>query len=142
MVAFVTWVHVLCGMGYLALTVSSFACVSLSLRQKNLLLLQDTLKTTLKWDCLQLPMMVVIVLTGAFMAEANHIPPGTPWVTVAYILFALVGLCWFLLVMIKLCSLSRNQFQYPKLFYFLNIVIIILFCIIVHDAVTQQTWFW
>lgn len=132
--------HVLCGVLFFGLMHFSFLIIMKSLRQQDPVLIAHAIKTSLKLDIVLFPMIVVVIVTGAFMTEVRHISPGTAWITAAYGLFSFVSLSWFMLVLIKLRNVMSAVFHYKKLFYALNIIVMILFVLIVHDAVTQTTW--
>lgn len=139
--AIIAYVHVLSSVLFLAIMIASFLWIARNNRLRHKELLAHTLKISLIADGILFPLIILIVVTGAFMTKVAHIPPGTPWVNVAYCLFFLVSIIWFTLVLLKIKNLHREIFSSLRLFYGLNILAIMLFFFIIHDALTQQTWF-
>lgn len=143
MAAIVLFVHLLCGVSFFGIIIASFVYIAKSIKQNNHVLLQYAIKTSLLGDCVIFPMILIQILTGTFLVYHNHLSLNTPWIIAAYIVFALAGVLWFLLGIIKYINISSDTssaFRFKKFFYVLNAVMIVIFCMIIHDAVTQQTW--
>lgn len=143
MSAFLMFMHIVCGVTFFGIVMASFIYIHHSIRQQDPLLLSYALKVSLMGDCLIFPMILIQLLTGTFLVHHHHLPLNTPWIIVAYLAFATVSVIWFLLALIKYVNFSQSYtegFRFKKPFYCLSILIIFLFCIIVHDAVTQTTW--
>jgi uncharacterized membrane protein len=141
--AIVLFIHLLCGVTFFGIFIASFVYIAKSIKQNNHALLQYAIKTSLLGDCAIFPMILIQILTGTFLVHHNHLPLNTPWIIVAYSVFALAGVLWFLLGIIKYMNISSkpsSTFRFKKIFYILNCVMIVIFCMIIHDAVTQQTW--
>ncbi|PIZ05129.1 MAG: hypothetical protein COY58_00785 [Gammaproteobacteria bacterium CG_4_10_14_0_8_um_filter_38_16] len=142
MVGFIELIHVLCGVSFFGLMVTSFVYISNSMRQQNPTLLRFAIKTSLLVDRFIFLILVMQFVTGTFMVRHDQLSFHTPWIIVAYVALSLVGVIWFLLMLIKYVNRTQAHFRYQILFYFLNVLLILLFCIIIHDALMQQTWFW
>lgn len=143
MSAFLMFIHILCGVTFFGIVMASFIYIHHSIREQDPVLLSYALKASLMGDCIVFPMILIQLLTGTFLVYHHHLPLNTPWIIVAYLAFATVSVIWFLLVLIKYVNffqMHRGPFRFKKPFYYLSAVIVILFCIIVHDAVTQSTW--
>lgn len=138
----IEFIHVMCGVTFFGLMIASFLYVSSSIKQNNPELLHYAIKTSLFIDRIIFPIIVIQFLTGTFMVLHHQLSFHTPWIIVAYIALSAVSIIWFLLVLIKYRNREQIQFQHKKLFYILNIILILFFCMIIHDAVTQQTWLW
>lgn len=135
-------IHVMCGVTFFGLMVASFLYISSSMKQNNSALLRYAIKTSLIIDGIIFPIIVIQFVTGTFMVRYYQLSFQTPWIIVAYGALSAVSIIWFFLVLIKYRNLKQTQFQHKKLFYFLNFILILLFCMIIHDAVMQQTWLW
>src|SRR3990167_806290 len=134
MAQFIQFIHVLCGVSFLGIIIASFVYITKSIKQQDIQLLRYAIKTSLLGDCILFPIILIQILTGTFLVYYYHLSLNTPWVIVAYIIFFIAAIIWFLLAFIKYLNLSTPHFRYKKLFYFLNILIIVLFCMIIHDA--------
>ena len=141
---FIETIHILCGVTFFGLMIASFVYVISSVRQNDPTLFRYCLKVSLYGDVLIFPIIVVLFLTGTFMVYHHHLPMNTPWIIVAYCALSVVSVLWFLLVLIKLNAISTNAASlcYRKSFVMVNVIIILVFCMIIHDAITQQTWLW
>lgn len=145
MAPFIEFIHVLCGVTFFGIAIASFVYVTSSIKQKNTTLLHYALQTSLLADCLIFPIIIILFLSGTVMVHDHHLSFNTPWIIVAYAAFIVVSMIWILLVWIKyrhFISKKTAPFRFKKTFIVLNIVMILIFCMIVHDAVTQQTWLW
>lgn len=140
MAAIILFLHLLCGVSFFGVVIASFVYIAKSIKQNDPALLQYAIKTSLLGDCAIFPIILIQILTGTFLVHHDHLPLNTPWIVVAYIVFALASMMWFLLGIIKYLNISSERFRFKTLFYVLNILMIVLFCLIIHDAVTQQTW--
>lgn len=145
MAPLIEFIHVLCGVSFFGLFVSSFVYVYSSIRQQDALLLRYAIKNSLLVDVVIFPVILIQLLTGTWMVHYHHLALNTPWIIVAYCSFCVVSLLWFVLFLIKssyYCGEVHRHFRFKKTFITLNIIVILLFCMIVHDAVMQQTWLW
>lgn len=143
MMSFIQFIHVLFGVSFLGILIASFLYITNSIQQKNMVLLQYALRISLFGDRILFFIIILQVFTGTFLVHDHHLSFSTPWIIVAYIIFSLIAVIWFLLLLIKNMNRSDSKifsFRYQTLFYSLNILVIILFFIVIHDAVTQQTW--
>ena len=142
MAAFILTVHLLCGVSFFGIVIASFVYITKSIRQKDPVLLRYAMTTSLIGDCVIFPLVLIQPLTATFLVYHNHFPLNTPWIMVAYLAFALVSMLWFLTALIKYVNYKNTgTFRYKKIFYMLNVVIILFFCVIIHDAVMHQTGF-
>ncbi|MDP1573632.1 MAG: DUF2269 family protein [Coxiellaceae bacterium] len=141
MSALIMFIHVLFGVSFFGMLVASFVTISSSIRQKNPAFMHQTIKASLIHDYILFPVIVGVIITGAFMTKIRDIAPGTAWITDTYVLFFIASVIWFCLVLIKLKNLSEKKFVYKKLFYVLNVTVMLLFFLIIHDVTTKQTWF-
>ncbi|EKD78174.1 MAG: hypothetical protein ACD_42C00014G0003 [uncultured bacterium] len=142
MAPLIEFIHVMSGVGLFGLLVASFVYISGSLRQKNPIMLRYAVKTSLTIDWIIFFIILLQFLTGTFMVHYHRLSFHTPWITIVYFALCVVSIIWFFLVWIKYRNRHRDNFNYRKLFYCLNVIMIILFFMIIHDAVTQQTWLW
>lgn len=141
---FISFIHILCGVTFLGVLVASFFYIANSIRSKSSALIHYAIRASFFGDAIIFPMVVAQFVTGTLMVTQHQLSFQTPWIIVAYHFFGLVSICWFLLVLIKYKNIKRDcdrYFKYQKIFYTLNILVLILFVLIIHDAVTQSTWF-
>ncbi|HLB56295.1 MAG TPA: DUF2269 family protein [Coxiellaceae bacterium] len=145
MAPFIQFIHVLCGVSFFGITIASFAYISKSIKKNDSALLHYALKTSLLGDRIIFPIIIIQFITGAMMVQYHHLSFQTPWIIVAFIALSVVSLIWFLLFLIKYINYSSGRntfFKFKKSFFILNIIIILLFCMIIHDAIAQKTFLW
>ena len=141
MSAFIEFIHVLFGVSFFGMIIASLVTITSAICQKEAAVRRHMIKASLFYDCLMLPVIVMVVITGAFMANIRQIPTGASWLADTYLLFFLASVVWFSLLFIKLKNLSQKEFLYKKLFYILNAMVMLLFFLIIHDLVTHQPFF-
>lgn len=142
MASVILFVHLLCGISFFGIVIASFVYITKSIKQNDPVLLQYAIKTSFLADCVIFPIILIQIVTGTFLVHHNHLPLNTPWIVVAYSIFSVASIIWFWLGVIKYLNFfdKKTVFRFKKIFYVLNILMIIIFCMIIHDAVTQQTW--
>jgi uncharacterized membrane protein len=140
---FIMTIHQLCGISFFGMVIASFAYITKSIRQNDPVLLRYAITTSLIGDCVIFFFVIIQPLTATFLVYQRHLPFNTPWIIVAYLAFALVSTLWFLTALIKYINYKNNKsFRFKKMFYLLNVAMILIFCVIIHDAVMHQTWLW
>ncbi len=144
MLPFIQFVHVLSAIVLLGLVIASFMYVSVGIKQENVKAMRLALSASFVLDRFIAAILIGLFLTGTWLVSLRHISFHTPWIIVAYHVVGLVSVLWLILFFIKrknTAADSQQSFRYLKLFYVLNMLVIILLCLAVHDAVTQSTWF-
>ena len=132
--------HLIGGTVFLGITIASYFYISYSKSDQKLRLF--ALKTSLLGDILIALIIVLQYITATLLVKLNHLSFATPWIIVAYIAFSLVSFCWLVNVIIKVHNVRlTNGFQYNKLFHAMHMLIILVFILIIHDAVMQKTYF-
>ena len=145
MLKLITFVHIICGATIIGILVASFIYIASSIKQNNLTLMQYAIQTSFFGDYLVFPMILVQFFTGALMVKLHHLSFNLPWIIAAHIALTFVTLLWLCLLLIKYKNYKRTKpFIFKKCFYALNILMVVTFILIIHDAVTQSTglFFW
>lgn len=123
--------------------IAEFFYIARSIRNGDRSLINYSLKASYFGDGIIFLIILIQFATAIKLVSAGYFTLAIPWVFIAYHAFGTVVLLWIGILMIKLLYLSKTDIS-PialKIFYFLNVMIILTFIIIIHDAVTQSTWF-
>ena len=137
------FLHLICGTTLFGVMIASFFYIALSIYKNDKALTQYALKTSYFGDGIILVMTIIQFITAQHLVVDGHFTLAIPWIFIAYHAFALVVLLWLCQFLIKFFYLSKSSCSPTilKLYYFFNVTIILIFLIIIHDAVTQSTWF-
>lgn len=141
MLSIIKFFHVLCGVSFLGITIAAFFYISRSIHKQDRALIDYSIKRSYFGDALILLCIFVQIATAVPLVIAGHFTLEVPWIFIAYHAFGLLILLWLLTLLIKKFYLSRKVIAPSSLksFYFLNIAMILVLIIIIHDAVTQST---
>jgi len=137
------FLHLICGTTFFGIMIAAFFYISLSIKKNDRSLINYALRTSYFGDGIIFFLVVIQFITANKLVYAGHFTLAIPWIFIAYHAFGAVILLWLSILFIKLISLSKIHIS-PialKIFYLLNIMLILIFIIIIHDAVTQSTWF-
>ena len=143
MVDIVKFLHLICGTTFLGTIIAVFFYIAYSVRQTDPLLIYYSLRISYFGDGVISFCAFIQFITAAILVPAGKFTLAVPWICVAYVAFGSVILLWLMNLLIKLIYFSKIPIKPYALkgFYFLNSLIIIIFIIIIHDAITQSTWF-
>lgn len=143
MLAFIKFFHIICGVSFLGIIIASFFCIARSIKANDRDLINYSLKSSYFGDLIILLCVIIQTVTSLSLVSARGFSFYVPWILVAYHAFGLLLVFWISLFFIKKNQLAKKNIT-PlsiKMFYTLNILMIIIFIIIIHDAVTQSTGF-
>lgn len=137
------YIHMITGVTFTGLQVSSYYYLSSSLNTKNTSLIQYALRQSL---CLDYPLAIgIIVIYATCFIMVWHKDERSytePWIQAACILLTVVSTFFFLLIYIKKINLaSPIPFRGYKSMHFFYIGTIATLALIIHDAVLQSTLF-
>lgn len=137
------FLHLICGTTSLGLFIASFYYISCSIQKNDRALIQYSLVTSYVADGIILSCTAMLFITAHTLVIDNHFDLTIPWIRVAYFAFSSVTLLWLINIGIKFFYLSKIDIPRCAIasFYSINIIIITLFMLIIHDAVEQSTWF-
>lgn len=144
MLDFIRFVHVTAAITLIGFYLFSFVVVSLAIGSGRVISLRNTLLASLLGDIFMFLLLIILLVTGALLVSFYHLSFTVPWILVAAHVSVLVGLMLVFLFVIKLKNYTaalQNPFRFKKLFFLLNVLILVLLVLSVHDAVTQTTWF-
>ncbi|MBV8802241.1 MAG: DUF2269 family protein [Gammaproteobacteria bacterium] len=143
MLAFIKFFHIFCGISFFGLMMASFFYIARSINTNDRDLINYSIKTSYFADVVILLCITIQTVTSLSLVSSGGFNLHVPWILVAYHAFALLFISWVSLFFIKKNCFSKNNITSwsIKTFYGLNILIILFFIIIVHDAITQSTGF-
>jgi len=135
--------HLLCGVTFFGIIIATFFYIASSIRKNDRALINYSLKASYCADCVIFFIAIIQFITAIKLVVASHFDLSIPWIFIAYHAFAAIILLWLLILFIKFLYLSKPVISpiAKKIFYLLNIMMILIFIIVIHDAVTQSTWF-
>lgn len=141
MLSIIKFFHVLCGISFLGITIAAFFYISRSIHKQDRTLINYSIRASYFGDALILGCIFVQIATSIPLVIAGHFTLEVPWIFIAYLAFGFLIILWLLTLLIKKFYFSRAVIaSFPlKSFYSLNIAMILMFIIIIHDAVTQST---
>lgn len=137
------FLHLICGTTFLGLMIASFYYITRSIKKNDRALIAYSLKASYFSDGVIFLIVPIQFLTAAYLVYTKHLTLAIPWILVAYHAFATVVLLWAAIFLIKILSLSKKTISSSalRIFYLLNSLVILIYVIIIHDAVTHSTWF-
>lgn len=123
--------------------ISAFFYIAYSFQRNDRLLMSYSLKASYFGDIVILMCIVTQFITAAKLMFAGDFSMAIPWIRVAHAAFGSIVLLWLIGVLLKFFYLSKPKINILTLrcFYCLNLAIIVIYMIIIHDAITQSTWF-
>lgn len=134
--------HVMFGVTFFGLIIANYFYVTYSFRLGQHKLINYALKTSLWLDILMGFIILFMFMSAAFLVKQHNLSIHTPWILTAYIAFSCISLIWIAVIFIKFYYYKRpEKLILAKSFHALNIAMIILLMIIVHDAVMHKTFF-
>lgn len=137
------FLHLMSGTTFFGIMIATFYYIARSLRQDDQTLINYSLKASYFGDGIIFFIVLIQLITATHLVSAGHFTLAIPWIFIAYHAFGTIVLLWIGIFLIKLLYLSKTDIS-PitlRVFYSLNVMMILLFIIIIHDAVTQSTWF-
>ena len=147
MITVVNFIHMLAGTLFFGATVAVFIYMIYCKRQNNGLLLLHTIKISFFGDAFILPMIITQYITGTLMIGFAKLSFHTPWIAVAYVAFSLIVFLWMCNLFVKrkllhlLSSEKGSILLWQRIYLIISCMMIVLFVMIVHDAVMQKTMF-
>ena len=137
----VKFFHVIGGVSFFGIIIAMFYYVTRSIKKNDQLLINYSIKASYFGDALILLCILVQIATALPLVSAGHFTLAVPWIFIAYQAFGLLTILWLCTLFIKINYLSTAVIPRFSLksFYCLNITMILIFIIIIHDAVTHST---
>ncbi len=141
MLSIIKFFHVICGVSFFGITIASFFYVTRSINKHDSSLIDYSIRTSYFGDAIILLCIFIQIATSMPLVSAGNFTLEVPWIFIAYHAFGFLIILWLLTLFIKKFYFSRMIIASftLKCFYFLNFAMILIFIIIIHDAVTQST---
>jgi hypothetical protein len=141
MLSIIKFFHVTCGVSFLGIIIASFFYITRSIHKRDRSLIDYSIKASYFGDALILLCIFIQITTATSLVSAGNFTLKVPWIFIAYHAFGLLALLWLLTIPIKKFYFSKPVIAPASLksFYFLNMAMVLIFIIIIHDAVTQST---
>ncbi len=141
MLFMIKFLHVLCGVVFFGITIATFFYLARSIHKQDRSLIDYSIKASYFGDALILLCVGVQLFTSTKLVSAGHFTLGVPWIFIAYHAFGLLIILWLLTIIIKKFYFAKADIgnYMLKSFYVLNSAMILIFIVIIHDAVTQST---
>ncbi len=137
----IKFLHLLCGTSFFGIIIAEFFYIVASLKTQDRSLIQYSIKASYCGDALILMCVLIQLATSTALVVAGKFTLSVPWILVAYHAFALLILLWLTSLALKKWKISKEPLSKSsiKIFYIVNIAMIVLFIIVIHDAIMQQT---
>ncbi len=137
------FLHLICGTTFLGIIIASFFYIANSIKKSDRELIDYSLKASYFGDAIIFFIIIVQLITAIKLVVDGNFTLAIPWILIAHYAFAIVIILWLGILLLKLRYLSNPNISSTtiKIYYLFNIMIILIFIIIIHDAVTQSTWF-
>ena len=132
----------MCGTTFLGIIIATFFYISYGIRRGDKSLIRYSLKASYFGDGIIFVCAFTQFITATILVSVGKFTLAVPWICVAYLAFSGITLLWLINLFIKrkyFANAHIKPFAF-KIFYFLNILIILTFMVVIHDAVTQSTW--
>jgi uncharacterized membrane protein len=138
----VKFLHLISGTTFLGITIAAFFYIVRSLDKGDRTVIDYSVKASYFGDAVILGCIVIQFITAATLVSSGHFKL-VPWIIIAHGAFGSLILLWLANVGIKFFYFSKREISpyAVKSFWLFNIAMILIFFIIIHDAVTQSTWF-
>ncbi|MDR3492109.1 MAG: hypothetical protein P4M12_08735 [Gammaproteobacteria bacterium] len=133
--------HVTCGVSFFGIIIAAFFYIASSINKRDQSLINYSIRASYFGDAIILLCIFIQLATSMLLVSAGHFTLKVPWIFIAYHAFGFLIILWLLTLFIKKFYLSRKVISPYSLrsFYFLNIIMMLIFIIIIHDAVMQST---
>lgn len=137
------FLHLICGTTFFGIIIAAFFYIARSISNGDRSLIIYSLKTSYFGDGVISFIVIIQLITAVKLVSDGHFTLAIPWIFIAYHAFAAIILLWLSILLVKLLCLSKPDILpiFVNIFYSLNVIMILIFIIIIHDAVTQSTWF-
>ena len=141
LLSIIKFFHIIAGISFFGITIAAFFYITRSIHKRDHALIDYSIKTSYFGDALILLCILIQVASAISLTSAGHFTLSVPWIFVAYHAFGFLILLWIINILIKKFLLSKLVIAPYSLksFYYLNIVMIFVFMMIIHDAVTKST---
>ncbi len=144
--AMIRYIHVLLGVTLAGFFVGNYFYINLAIQQNCRMTLRFILSKSLLVDCiLFLPIIVIVLATGSYQVIFLNLSLTTPWILSAYLFFLVFIILWLSLFCLKSYNYIfvkdyKILFKGEILFHCINLISIILFIVIIHDAIRKVTF--
>ncbi len=133
MFPWIKFLHLIFAVTLFGLCISSVYYV----RSASQALYPHAIKESLKLDrWIILPFMLLTFIFGTGMVHGTHLSLHVHWVLNAYIFLSINLILWSISAWLRWKKPERKN-----LYLIFQILVLVIFVIILHDAVTQSTWF-
>lgn len=141
MLSIIKFFHVISGVSFLGIVIAAFFYITRSFNKNDRSLIDYSIRASYFGDAIILLCIFIQIATSIPLVSAGHFTLEVPWIFIAYHAFGFIILLWLLILFIKKFYFSRTAIAPYSLksFYFMNVAMILIFIIIIHDAVTQST---
>ncbi len=143
MVEIIKFFHIIGGTTLFGISIASFFYVLTSIQKQDKTLIRYTISASYFLDAIIFTLLILQFVSSIPMIHTANLSFKTPWIIVAFISLAAVGIIWLLNLFNKLYFLSKPMISKASLVFFavLNIISIMIFIVIIHDAVMKATVF-
>ncbi len=135
--------HLIGGTTFFGIMIASFFYITHSIKKNDLSLIHYALKASYVGDAIIFFIIIIQIITANRLVSDGYFTLSVPWISMAYYAFGVIILLWLSILWVKLNYLVKKDISTIaiKIFYLLNVMTILIFMIIIHDAVTHNTWF-
>ncbi len=140
-ISIIKFFHIICGTAFFGIIIASFYYISKAIHKQDRSLIDYSLRASYFGDAVSLLCILILFASSIPLVFAGHFTLAVPWIFIAYHAFGFLSQLWLITLCSKRFYLSKNIISAASIniFYFLNIAMILIFIIIIHDAVTQST---
>lgn len=140
MLALLKFLHIFCGTIFFGISVATFFYIARSIQKGDHALIRYSIKTSYFGDGLISVCMACLLASSFPLRVAGNFSLSVPWIFIAYLAFSMLIVLWLINILLKrTLSLTSPAPRVIKSFYALNITMMLIFIIIIHDAVFKNT---
>jgi hypothetical protein len=142
MLPIIKFFHIISGVSFFGITIAGFFYITRSIHMNDRSLIDYSIRASYFGDAIISLCIFILIASSVSLILAGNFTLKVPWVFVAYHAFGFIIILWILNILIKKFYLSRIVIPSSslKVFYYLNIAMILIFIILMHDAVMKSTW--
>jgi uncharacterized membrane protein len=139
----IKFLHLICGTTFFGIIIVAWFYVARSIQKSDRALIDYSLKASYVGDGAIILLILIQLITSAKLVSYGHFTLAVPWIFIAYHAFASIILLWLGILLIKFVYFPKTNISLAalKVFHLLNVIMVAIFVVIIHDAVTQSTWF-
>lgn len=135
--------HIICGVSFFGIVIASFFYIARSISKNDGALIAYSIKSSYFGDGIIILCIIIQFLSSFSLMAAKNYTTAIPWILIAFYAYSFIIILWLFTIFTKKFYLLKKitSFFPAGIFYLLNSFIILIFIMIIHDAVMHRTGF-